>query len=43
MNDKSNLSERRFGYTITGIIIALIVGPMFVFGVYTIFTSIMSL
>ena len=43
IEDKSHPSARRFGFTITGIIIALIVGPVFVFGVYTILTSIMSL
>ena len=43
IEDKSHPNARRFGFTITGIIIALIVGPVFVFGVYTILTSIMSL
>ena len=43
IEDKSHPSARRFGFTITGMIIALIVGPVFVFGVYTILTSIMSL
>jgi len=43
IEDKSHSSGRRFGFTITGMIIALIVGPVFVFGVYTILTSIMSL
>jgi len=43
VEDKSHSSARRFGFTITGMIIALIVGPVFVFGVYTILTSILSL
>ena len=43
IEDKSHSSARKFGFTITGMIIALFVGPVFVFGVYTIRTSIMSL
>ena len=43
IEDKSHSSTRRFGFAITGMIIALIVGPVFVFGVYTILTSITSL
>ena len=43
IEDNSHSSARRFGFAITGMIIALIVGPVFVFGVYTILTSIMSL
>jgi len=34
---------RKFGYAITGLAFALIVGPVFVFGAYTILTSIMGL
>ena len=34
---------RKFGRTVTGLVFALIVGPVFVFGVYTILTSITSL
>jgi hypothetical protein len=34
---------RKFGYAITGLAIVLIVGPVFVYGAYTILTSIMGL
>ena len=34
---------RKIGYAITGLVIALILGPVFVFGVYTLFTSLMRL
>ena len=34
---------RKFGYAITGLFFVLLVGPVFVFGAYTILTSIMSL
>jgi len=34
---------RKFGYAITGIAFVVIVGPVFVFGAYTILTSIMDL
>ena len=34
---------RKISFTITGFVIALIVGPLFVIGAYTILTSVMSL
>ena len=34
---------RRFGYAITGLTFAVVVGPVFVFGAYTILTSIIGL
>ena len=34
---------RKISFTITGLVIALIVGPLFVIGAYTILTSVMSL
>ena len=40
---KSHTNARKFGYTLTGLLIALIAGPVFVFGVYTILTSMLSL
>jgi hypothetical protein len=33
---------RRVGYTITGLVLALTVGPLFLFGVYTIITSLVG-
>ena len=35
--------SRRIGYLITGLILALVIGPLFVIGAYTVFTSLMSL
>jgi hypothetical protein len=34
---------RTIGYSITGLVFALIVGPLFVIGVYTILTTLVSL
>ena len=34
---------RKIGYSITGLVFALIVGPLFVIGVYTILTTLVSL
>jgi len=36
-------NARKFRYTIMGLLLALIVGPLFIFGAYTILTCIVSL
>ena len=36
-------TARKFAYAITGLVIVLIIGPIFVYGAYTILTSIMGL
>ncbi len=33
---------RKLGYTIAGLVLALTVGPLFLFGVYTIITSLVG-
>ena len=35
----SHATVRMLGYTIAGLVLALIVGPLFVIGIYTIITS----
>jgi len=47
MADKSELQPstiaRKIGYSITGLVVALTAGPVFVLGVYTIVTTLVSL
>jgi hypothetical protein len=38
-----HIVAKRIGYLITGLVLALVVGPVFVFGAYTVLTSLMSL
>jgi hypothetical protein len=40
---KPHTVGRRIGYAVTGLILALIIGPLFVIGAYTVLTSLMSL
>jgi len=43
IDHKPHTVARRIGYLITGLILALIIGPLFVIGAYTVLTSLMSL
>ena len=40
---KPHTVARRIGYIVTGLVLALIIGPLFVIGAYTVLTSLMSL
>jgi len=40
---KPHTVARRIGYVIAGLIIAFMIGPLFVIGAYTVFTSLVSL
>jgi hypothetical protein len=40
---KPHTVARRIGYVVTGLVLALIIGPLFVIGAYTVLTSLMSL
>jgi hypothetical protein len=40
---KPHTVARRIGYLIAGLIVALMIGPLFVIGAYTVFTSLVSL
>ena len=43
IENKPLTTVRKIGYTITGLVFALIVCPLFVIGAYTILTSLMNL
>jgi hypothetical protein len=43
IENKPRTTARKIGYTITGLVFALIVCPLLVIGAYTILTSLMSL
>jgi hypothetical protein len=43
IDHKPHTVARRIGYVVTGLVLALIIGPLFVIGAYTVLTSLMSL
>jgi len=38
-----HIVAKRIGYVVTGLVLALLLGPLFVIGAYTVLTSLMSL
>jgi hypothetical protein len=43
MEHRSHTVTQRIGYLITGLVLTLILGPLFIIGAYTVLTSLMSL